>query len=106
MYTDFMYKMDPRPNWQDDMDAIQWLEFFQPFTAVDTLRLGRTVLSSVLSALEGLNADSAAEVLPAMRDLRFNNSLGQPSSVREAIKGFPSARQHSGCTVAVHRWER
>ena len=106
MYMNFMYKMDPRPNWQDDMDAIQWLEFFQPFTAVDTLRLGRTVLSSVLSALEGLNGDSAAEVLPAMRDLRFNNSLEQPSSVREAIKGFLSARQHSGCTVAVHRWER
>ena len=99
-------KMDPRPNWQDGMDAIQWLEIFQTFAAVNTLRLGRTVLPSVLSALEGLNADSAAEMLPALRDLSFNNNLEKPSSVREAIKRFLSARRHSDCTVAVHRWKR
>jgi len=98
--------MNPRTNWQDNMDAIQWLEFFETFTAVNTLRLGREILPSVLSALEGLSADSAAEVLPALRDLWFDNNLEQPSSVREAIKVFLTARQHSDCTVAVHHWER
>ena len=40
------------------MDAIQWLEFFQTFTVVNTLRLGRSILPSVLRELEGPNADS------------------------------------------------
>ena len=102
---DMSMRRVPRPNWQDDMDAIQWLEFFQTFTIVNTLRLDKSVLPSVLSALE-LNADRAAEVLPALRDIWFDTSEQQPSSVREAIKLFLSARQHSDCTVAVRRWER
>ena len=58
-------------------------------------------------ALEGLNADSAAEVLPALRDLWFDGPE-QPSesSVQEALKLFLSARQHPDCTVAVHCWKQ
>ena len=104
-HLDMDMKMKPRPNLQDDVDAIQWLELFETFTAVNTLRLGGKIVSPVLSALEGLNADSAAEVLPVLRDLWFDR-LGQRSSVRKATKAFLSARQHSGCTVAVHHWEQ
>ena len=104
-YFDMNMNMNPRPNWQDDMDATQWLEFFETFTSVNTLRLGRMILLSVSRALEGLNADSAAEVLPALRNLWYDK-LWPPSSVREAIKAFLSVRQHSDCTVATHHWDR
>jgi len=106
-WLDMAMKKIPQPNWQDDMDATQWLEVFRTFTAVYALHLGSVVLSSVLSALEGLNADSAAQMLPALRDLWFDSdSPEQPSSVQEALKLFLSARQHSDCTVTVRRWKR
>jgi len=102
---DMAMKNIPPPNWQDDMDAIQWLEFFQTFTAVNSLRLDKSILSSALSALEGLNADSAAEVLPALRYLVLEGPE-QPPSGRERLKQFLSARQHSDCAVALYRWWR
>jgi hypothetical protein len=106
-WLDMAMKKIPLPNWQDDMDATQWLEVFQPFTAVNTLHLGSIILSSVLGALEGLDADGAAQVLPTLRDLWFDGPKHwQPSSVREAIKLFLYARQHSDCTVTVRRWKR
>jgi hypothetical protein len=54
------------------MDDTQWLELFQPFTAVQTMRIfNNTPHSPILSALRGLSGGSATQVLPALEELRL-----------------------------------
>jgi hypothetical protein len=54
-----------------DMDETQWLELFQPFTAVQTLRISDNIQSRVLSALRGLSGELATQVLPALEELQL-----------------------------------
>jgi hypothetical protein len=105
-WLDLAEKRILQPNWQDDIDHTQWLELFQTFPALNTLRLDKEVGSPVTRALQGLGADSATEVLPALRDL----SLGgheQFLSIQKTIMPFLVARcQHSDHAAVVRRWQR
>jgi hypothetical protein len=95
-----------QPSWQDDMDHIQWLELFQTFPAIITLSLSKKVGPLALRALQGLSADDATEVLPALRGL-FLGDDEQLSSLQKAMQPFLSARrERSDRTILVHRWKR
>ncbi|KAH9971490.1 hypothetical protein BGW80DRAFT_1561506 [Lactifluus volemus] len=67
---DFLDLSSSSSTLQDVMDETQWLEFFNPFTAVRTLYIrSQTMQSHVVSALRGLGGESATQVLPALRML-------------------------------------
>ncbi|KAH9966170.1 hypothetical protein BGW80DRAFT_1462439 [Lactifluus volemus] len=88
---------------QVDMDDTQWLELFQPFTAIRTLRISRELWPLITSALRGLGGESAMEVLPALDSLYLEEY--QPfGSEKQDIEPFIAARQCSDHPVAVHRW--
>jgi len=93
-----------RQHWQEDMDARQWLELFQTFTAVNTLRLATEAGSLAWRALQGLGAENVTEMLPALCDL-YVEEHGEFPFIQEALNRFLSARKRSGHTVTVHLWE-
>jgi hypothetical protein len=86
--------------WQDDIENIQWLELFQPFTTVKDLHLSEKVASRVAPALQELTGERVADVLPGLQNL-FMVGL-QPSEPMQAIGQFISARELSGYPVALH----
>jgi hypothetical protein len=87
--------------WQVDMDDIQWLELFQPFTAVRTLRTGISdnIQSLVVSALRGLSGESAMQVLSALEELQLS---GYEASQHDNWP-FTIVRRHSDHPVVVLR---
>ncbi|KAH9037997.1 hypothetical protein EDB83DRAFT_1740026 [Lactarius deliciosus] len=61
---------DPESDWEledDDMDDIEWLELFRPFTAVRKLRIYEELEESITHALEGQTEESGTQVLPALK---------------------------------------
>ena len=96
---------DSPPDWQDDIENIQWLEFFHPFTMVKDLYLYNDITSYIAPALQELAAGQVTEVLPALQNLFIVGPL--PSGpVQEVIGRFVSARQLSGHPMAIHKLER
>jgi hypothetical protein len=81
------------------MDDTQWLELFQPFTAVRTLRIFNNTHSPVLSALRGLSGESATQVLPALEELQ----LSEYQASMFDNWPFIVARQRSDHSVAVRQ---
>ncbi|KAH9974466.1 hypothetical protein BGW80DRAFT_1559958 [Lactifluus volemus] len=87
--------------WQVDLDDSQWLELFQPFTAVQTLRISHNLQSLVVSALRGLSGESVTQVLPTLEELQL---LRYQASQHDNWP-FIIARQHSDHPVVVcSRW--
>jgi hypothetical protein len=85
--------------WQDDIESIQWLDVFRPFTAVKDL-----YIPSEFAPLIAASLKEATEVLPALETLFLKEPL--PSGpVQEAIARFVVARQLAGHSIAVSRWE-
>jgi hypothetical protein len=91
--------------WQVDMDSTEWLELFDPFTAVRTLRISGKLLSLIVSALQGLSGESATQVLPALDSLCLEESLLSESE-QQAVEQFITARQCSDHPVSVHHWAK
>ena len=92
-----------RPDWQDDIESSQWLEFFHPFTAMKDLYISSEFAPHIASSLEELVGDGVIEVLPALQTLFLGEPL--PSGpVQEAIVRFVVARELSGHPIAVSRW--
>ena len=85
-----------------------WLEFLQPFTAVQTLHLSGTVIMSGVSGTLGeLAEESAAEVLPALHTLELEWTREEVSEAAHLVKPFIVARKHSEHPVVLKRspWE-
>jgi hypothetical protein len=91
-----------RPQWLDDAEGIQWLEFFRPFTAVKNLHISQYFARFFALALQDLVRDRAADVLPVLESILLEDA----DPVEEAIGPFVAARQLSGHPVAVSRWNR
>ena len=90
-----------RSKWPDDMECTQWLELFDPFVAVEMLRiLKRGQL--VVPAFYELTGERTTDVLPSMRTPSFSG-LGSWSSTRikDALEPFISARKSSDHPVSV-----
>jgi len=93
--------------WQDCMDSRRWVELFQTFTTVNTLRMATEAGSLAWRVLRGLAVKKFMGMLPALYDLYVDE--GRASlSVQEVLNRFLSERKRSGhiVTVAVHIWER
>ena len=94
----------PKPDWQDDIENIQWLELLQPFSTVKSLYLSDKVAPHVAPALQELARERVAELLPALQVL-FLDELESSRPVQDALREFAAARQHAGYPVAIRRWE-
>jgi hypothetical protein len=86
----------PGPQGKDDMEPTQFLELFQPFTAVRSLYVSKTLVPFIAHALQELVGESTTEVLSNLRDL----SLGRAANMQPFIE----ARWLSGQPVAVDHW--
>jgi hypothetical protein len=94
-------------HWQDDIENSQWLEIFQPFTAVKNLYISSVFTRCVVHALRELVGERVAEVLPALQTLFLEETLlFKLGPVQETIGQFLAARQLSGHPVTVSRWVR
>ena len=100
--------------WGDDVEyrywplSAPWLEFLQPFTALQTLHLSGTVtMAGVSGALGELAEESAAEVLPALHTLELEWAREEVSEAARLVKPFIVTRKHSGHPVVLKRspWE-
>jgi hypothetical protein len=88
-----------RAKWPEDMESTQWLELFDPFTAVERLsilKLGQLVVP----ALGELTRERASDILPAMRSLLFRG-LEANSLIKDDLKPFVSARRSSNHPISV-----
>jgi hypothetical protein len=94
---------NPRKDWEDDMENIQWLELLRQFTSVKDLVLSVKSFRLIGPALNELDGESITEVLPALRNIVLQGP--QPSRpVNKAIGKFISTRQLLGSPVTLqHR---
>jgi F-box-like len=94
----------PSPDWEDDMDHMQWPELFHPFTAVQSLHVALRLDAPIAKALQELTGDRVMEVLPALRHLsspswQFGEYVG---SMRKTYEPFITARQLINRPVSTH----
>jgi hypothetical protein len=98
----YIYEPQHFPSqWQGDIENIQWLEVFHPFTAVKNLYVSKNFVQCFALALQELVTDA----LPALASL-FLEELQPPRPVGEAIEQFVAARQLLGHPVAISKWDR
>jgi hypothetical protein len=86
----------------DVADASQWVGLFHVFDGVEALRVSYGSVPDVARALQRVARErAAAEVLPALRELRFDWFA---SRWEEAVGSFIAARQISGHPpITFHR---
>jgi hypothetical protein len=91
--------------WQDDIEGMQWLEVFRPFTSVKNLYVSKEFAQYIASALKDLVGERMTGVLPALETL-FLEEPHPSGPVQEAIEQYVAARQLLGHTVTVSRWDK
>ena len=89
----------------DMENSIQWLEFFQPFTAVMNLYLSKKFAPSIAAALQELVGGRTTEVLPILQNI-YLEQLQPSEPIEEGIQKFVAARQLSSQPITVSRWQR
>ena len=100
----YMYETYSPPQWRDDIENEQWLEFFEPFTTVKNLYLSKSVAPPVARALQELVGSGMTEVLPTLHNIFLEEH--QPSGpLLEGIGKFVAARQLSDRPITVSLWE-
>jgi len=100
---EYSYRL--RPHWQEDVENIQLLEVFNPFTTVKRLSISTEFAPRVVPAFQELSGERTMEVLPALRGIVLPEySLSGPAE--EALAQFLTARQSSGYPVAVNPQEQ
>jgi hypothetical protein len=92
-------------DWQDVMDKTQWLEFFHPFIAVQSLRIMPGLDALIAPALQELTGDRAMEVLPVLDSLFLGVPQSWIPSTWQALGPFIHARQLSNRPVTLYRLE-
>jgi hypothetical protein len=91
-----------RLDWEDDIEIPQWLELLHPFIAVKNLYLSKEFAPHVATSLQELVRGRMTELLPALQNFFLEGS----EPVHEGIRQFVAARQLSGNSIGVSRWER
>ena len=105
IYTvEHLYIHYPR-RWQFDIENIQWLEIFHPFTAVKSLYLHKIFAPRIASALQELVGGRTTEVLPILQNI-YLEELKPSEPIQDGIGKFVAARQLSGHPITVSRWVR
>jgi hypothetical protein len=85
---------------QVNIDNTHWLELFQPFTAVRTLRASRHWQSFIMPALQELTGETATAVLPALNHI-YLEAYQPYGPEQQGVEHFITARQDSGHPVAI-----
>jgi hypothetical protein len=96
---------DWRPDWQDNIENILWLELLHPFTAVKNIYLSEEFAPPIVSALQELVGGSTTEVLPTLQNI-FLERLQPSGPVQEGIRKFVASRQVTSHPIAVFFWDR
>jgi hypothetical protein len=87
-------------------DTVQWVDLFHPFTAVESLRIPRELGTRIAPVLQELAEPMAADVLPALNSLLFEELEPTESEpLQGAIQRFIAAREYSGHPIDVRRWD-
>ncbi|KAI0288127.1 hypothetical protein BC826DRAFT_710132 [Russula brevipes] len=84
---------------EDGIVSAQFLALLQPFTAVRSLRVPRSLVPFIATALQGLIGPRATEVLPHLHDIFLGSVI-----VPEAIRPFVDARRLSGHPIVICHW--
>ncbi|KAI0293313.1 hypothetical protein B0F90DRAFT_1404455 [Multifurca ochricompacta] len=82
--------------WQDDIGAIEWLDLFHPFSAVERLHVAGELGTQVARSLEEGSRDPTMETFPKLRTLTF----WSPPKLT-SVEQFITARELSGNPVIV-----
>lgn len=93
------------PRWQGDVEDSQWLDVFNPFTAVKDLYLSQNFVPRIAPTLQELVGERVVELLPALQCL-FLEKLHPSGTVEEGIVKFVDARQLSDHPIAISLWEK
>jgi len=93
----------PPPYWKEGVDEFQWLEVFQPFTAVKNLYVSKGLEQCIAFALEELVEERRTDLLPALESLFFEEHVS--GLAKEAIGQFLAIRRLLGHTVTVSHWD-
>jgi hypothetical protein len=99
----YIYELRNQP--QYDIENMQWLEIFHPFTAVKELYLSEKSAPYIAPALQELVGGRTMEVSPTLQNIRLEG-LEPSGPIPEGIQKFVAARQLSGNPIAVSIWER
>ena len=91
--------------WLDNIEDVQWLDTFYPFTAVKNLYVCEKFAECIAFALQELVVERVTEVFLALETL-FLEELQPSGPVQEAIEKFVTARELLGHPVAVSQWNR
>ena len=92
------------PHWQDDIENMQWLEIFYPFTSVKNLYVSKKFARCIAPALKDAGG-RLTDVLPTLERL-FMEELEPLGPIHEAIGQFVAARNLLGRPVSVFQWNR
>ena len=101
-----LYIFGPRylpPHWQDEIENVQVLEIFRPFTGVKNLYVSERFTQCIVPTLQELVGERVMDVLPSLESLILEGPQ-RSGPIQEAIGQFVGARQLSGHSVAVSRW--
>ena len=87
---------------QGDIENLEWLEVFRPFSAVRNLYVSEYLAQRITPALQDFPQERVADALPAL-DILFVEKL-RPGPIGEAFGQFVAARQLLGHPVTVSHW--
>lgn len=103
--VDHLYIYGPRdlPSRWRDIENMQWLEIFLPFTAVKNLYLPKVFVPHIAPALQELAGGRVTEVLPILLNI-YIEEVQSSGLIEEGIKKFVYERQLSGHPITVSLW--
>ncbi|KAF8269919.1 hypothetical protein EI94DRAFT_867012 [Lactarius quietus] len=86
------------PGVQDSIEYIDWIGLLRPFTGVNKLYLRGELSENVINALELVQGDMVAKILPALHRLQFVREQPPPTV---SVDRFVSIRQNAGRPVTI-----
>ena len=89
---------------QRDIDNMEWLEVFRPFSAVRNLYVSADLARRIAPALQDFLGERVVDALPALNTI-FVEKLTPSGSIPEAFGQFVAARQLLGHPVTVSHWD-
>ncbi|KAI0295416.1 hypothetical protein B0F90DRAFT_1927515 [Multifurca ochricompacta] len=85
-----------QPGWQGDIDVIEWVDLFHPFSAVERLHVADELGPQIARSLEEGSRDPMMETFPELRTLNFGSP---PEST--SVEQFITTRELSDNPVIV-----
>ena len=93
-----------RQRWKRGIKHSHWLQLLHFFTDAKDLYISNEITTCVAPVLENLGGEKATEVLPALRNLFFQECEELSLPTLEGIEGFIAERELSGHPIAVSDW--